>query len=276
MPDSGSPVEASPSRISVKKTGIRMRMGPDAQKKYQGGARVSIKDVRDAGLDIMDKMANMKLSLGEITRANDKYQIGFITDAASGVGFALVGAFETGTMAGGSTEAKDGKKPSLKERRNSKKTRRKSVLLGHRNYFIARHGTYLISSTWDEIKDEASSTCLYFRLSKPFVFGPHLFQDYLRGGVQKIILLFQFVWLITVFLLKNLTSYGKNTFCFCIFIAFVLISSGLIKMIETNNDRNNSRKSIELRSGNDSPPVKPVTKSGIWASITGGGGALLR
>ena len=131
--------EETPSTTSVKKHGMRMRMGSDAQKKYQGGERVSIKDVKDLGLDIMDKLANVKQSMGDIAQPNERYRIGFITNKAIGAGFALIGALETGTSKSNEIPTADNKRLSTSARRKSK-ARRKSLQLGTRNYFIVDAG----------------------------------------------------------------------------------------------------------------------------------------
>ncbi|OWA50026.1 hypothetical protein BV898_14557 [Hypsibius exemplaris] len=101
---------ASEESLGAEKKGMRMRRGKDADKRYQSGARASAHDVKDHGLEIMDKLGGITISMGALaSNKNARNVMGFIADESTCAGFALVGALETGappgTAAAEATEA---------------------------------------------------------------------------------------------------------------------------------------------------------------------------
>ena len=140
---------SSDESIAEEKVGMHLRRGSDVEKKYQEGARASVHDVKDHGLDIMDKMGGITMSMGAVARGRgDRSVMGFITDESSCAGFALVGALETGiaTPGGGGHDAKP---KTRKERKTTSGGDRPAVtvnnaprgIMERRNYFIANRGT---------------------------------------------------------------------------------------------------------------------------------------
>ena len=141
----------SDESLGEEKQGMHMRRGSDAEKKYQDGARASVHDVKDHGLEIMDKMGAITMSMGAMGRGrHDRSVMGFIADESTCAGFALAGALETGIE----PAARPGEVALLTrpDPKMSKRDRASTIagdlpnqqrggLLGKRNYFVVTRGT---------------------------------------------------------------------------------------------------------------------------------------
>jgi hypothetical protein len=144
--------------LSKDKMGMRMRRGSEADKWYQSGARAATDDVKDQGLDIMDRMGGLTLSIGALSQNRvARYLAAFITDESTASGFALVGALETRI---GSSQERMIREKSQIPKPKSKKNRGRNTLptsnidpeaapkttkyefLERKNFFVAKKGIF--------------------------------------------------------------------------------------------------------------------------------------
>ncbi|XP_055341467.1 uncharacterized protein LOC129590329 [Paramacrobiotus metropolitanus] len=127
-----------------------------ASERFQAGARASISEARDQGLDILERMASMDLSAdpNNVNLLRSKNWImGCITDEATAAGLTLAGVLETGkrTMSAALPTAKNSRPELLflsggnvrKLRRRKRDTVVHHNILGKRNFFLVRPETPL-------------------------------------------------------------------------------------------------------------------------------------